>query len=117
VPAGGGPLRFPGGLLGGRARGRTLAAGRLAEGELLRRSLLRRVVGFGAPPELLAAPLRDEIRAQLELMWRTRSPSTGWVEAIDRGESAEILVALAEYHQDDELLTRAHANLANRVWN
>lgn len=111
------PLLIPAAVLGALAAVLTFAAGRLAEGELLRRSLLRRVVGFGAPPELLTAPLRAEISAQLELMWRTRSPRTGWVEAIDRGEPAEILVALAEYHQDGELLARAHANLANRVWN
>lgn len=47
----------------------TFVAGRLPERELLRRSLLRRVVGFGAPPELLTEELRAEVCANLIVMW------------------------------------------------
>jgi hypothetical protein len=94
----------------------TFFAGRLAEDEVLRRSLLRRVVGFGAPPELLSDALRAEVRSNLELMWNTKS-DTAWPDAIDAGEASELLVALAEYDQDPELLAVAHANFANKQWN
>ena len=95
----------------------TFVAGRLDEAEQLRRQLLRRVVGFGAPPELLGESVRAEIRHNLELMWQTRAPRLDWREAIAHGEPGELLVALAEYHQDHELIARAHANFANKLWN
>jgi len=94
----------------------TFVAGRLGEAEVLRRSLLRRVVGFGAPPELLTTAFRAEVRANLELMWATKS-GTPWIEAIEAGECSELLVALAEYHQDPDLLELAHANFSNKLWN
>lgn len=95
----------------------TFVAGRLGEAEQLRRSLLRRVVGFGAPPELLSEALRAEVCANLELMWNTKAPRVRWADAIEVGEASEILVALAEYHQDAELLALAHANFSNKLWN
>jgi hypothetical protein len=94
----------------------TFFAGRLGESEILRRSLLRRVVGFGAPPELLTDVFRAEVRSNLELMWATKS-ETAWTDALASGECSELLVALAEYHQDPELLELAHANFSNKLWN
>lgn len=95
----------------------TFVAGKLDENEVLRRQLLRRVVGFGAPPELLSPALRLEIRGDLELMWNTRCPHTRWADAIANGDPSELLVALAEYEQDADLLEMARANFTNRVWN
>ena len=95
----------------------TFVAGRLDEPEQLRRALLRRVVGFGAPPELLHETLRSEVRTHLLAIWSSRSPSRSWTEAIDAGEAHEILVALAEYHQEPELVEQARANFANKLWN
>jgi hypothetical protein len=95
----------------------TFVAGRLDESEQRRRSLLRRVVGFGAPPELLSESVRAEIRTNLELMWKAKAPQLHWAEAIDHGDPSELLVALAEYHQEPELLARAHANACNKLWN
>jgi hypothetical protein len=95
----------------------TFFAGRLNAAEQLRRQLLRRVCGFGAPPELLEDGMRLEMCANLEMMWNARSPQTRWIDAIERGEPSEILVALAEYHQDAELLVLAHSNFDNKLWN
>jgi len=95
----------------------TFVAGRLDDAEKLRRQLLRRVVGFGAPPELLSDALIAEVRSNLELMWRTRSPRTRWEVAIEHGEASELLVALAEYAMEPELLEQAHANISNKLWN
>jgi hypothetical protein len=95
----------------------TFVAGKLDERELLRRQLLRRVVGFGAPPELLSPALRREIQSDLELMWNTRCPQQRWTDAIASGDPSELLVALAEYAQDPDLIELARANFANRVWN
>lgn len=99
------------------AAGLTFVAGRLDETEKLRRQLLRRVVGFGAPPELLTDALIAEVRSNLELMWSTRSPRTRWEVAIEHGEPSELLVALAEYAMEPELLAKAHANFSNKLWN
>ncbi len=95
----------------------TFVAGKLDEEEQWRRSLLRRVVGFGAPPEMLAEEMRDEVCTNLERMWHARSPYLTWVDAIEQGISSELLVALAEYEQDPSLVRLARANLVNRVWN
>ncbi len=95
----------------------TFVAGKLDEEEQWRRSLLRRVVGFGAPPEMLAEELRDEVCTSLERVWHARSPYLTWVDAIEQGISSELLVALAEYEQDPSLVRLARANLVNRVWN
>lgn len=95
----------------------TFFAGRLGQSERLRRQLLRRVVGFGAPPELLSEALLIEVRSNLELMWNTKSPGTRWNVAIERGEASELLVALAEYHQDPELIAQAHDNFDCKLWN
>lgn len=82
-----------------------LGYGRLDTDERARRALLRRVVGVGAPPELLPEASRDTIRAALVARWEPRA--TPWLDAIKAGMSDELLVALAEYHG----LT-AHADLA-----
>ena len=68
----------------------TFVAGKLDEEEQWRRSLLRRVVGFGAPPEMLAEELRDEVCTNLERMWHARSPYLTWVDAIEQGISSEL---------------------------
>ncbi len=95
----------------------TFVAGRLPEEERLRRALLRRVVGFGAPPELLTEDVRSEVRANLLTVWNARSPKRRWKDAIVDGEPHELLIALAEYHQDPELVELARANYANKLWN
>ncbi len=94
----------------------TFLTGRLDETEAFRRGMLRRVVGFGAPPELLSDSFRAEIRTNLELMWATKS-NTPWSDALVAGECSELLVALAEYHLDPELIALAHANFSNKLWN
>lgn len=109
-------LLFPGVSIAAMASLLTFVAGRLPERELLRRSLLRRVVGFGAPPELLTEELRAEVCANLIVMWSTRS-SRRWFDAIEKGDASEILIALAEYHLDGPLLEQAQANFANKLWN
>lgn len=109
-------LLFPGVTIAAMASLLTFVAGRLPERELLRRSLLRRIVGFGAPPELLTEELRAEVCANLIVMWSTRS-SRRWFDAIEKGEASEILIALAEYHLDGPLLEQAQANYANKLWN
>jgi hypothetical protein len=95
----------------------TFVAGRLPALERQRRQLLRRVVGFGAPPELLPDALCAEVRMHLHVMWDTRSPTTDWRDAIDNGETSELLVAMAEYHREPEVIAAAAANFANKVWN
>jgi hypothetical protein len=117
APARWGSLLLPALALTMLAAVLTFFAGRLGEPERLRRQLLRRVVGFGAPPELLSEALLLEVRSNLELMWNTRSPGTRWSVAIERGEASELLVALAEYHQDPELIAQAHDNFDNQLWN
>lgn len=110
-------LAVPGLALIVLAAAMTFVAGRLDDAEKLRRQLLRRVVGFGAPPELLSDALINEVRSNLELMWSTRSPRVRWEAAIEQGEASELLVALAEYAMDDTLLDQAHANISNKLWN
>ncbi|HEY4177687.1 MAG TPA: hypothetical protein VGM90_12665 [Kofleriaceae bacterium] len=109
-------LLAPGVMIATFAALSTFVAGKLPEEEMLRRSLLRRVVGFGAPPELLTDDLRAEVCTNLLVMWRARSKRK-WVDAIERGEASEILIALAEYHLDGPLLMQARANNANKLWN
>ena len=50
-------------------------------------------------------------------MWDTRSNKSDWREAIEGGEASELLVALAEYHLEPELIAHAHANFAKKIWN
>jgi len=50
-------------------------------------------------------------------MWNTRCPQQRWTDAIASGDPSELLVALAEYAQDPDLIELARANFANRVWN
>jgi hypothetical protein len=114
-------LLVPGLVLAVIAAVLTFVAGKLPEHERLRRQLLRRVVGFGAPPELLPDALCAEVRMHLRVMWDTRSRrstySADWREAIANGEASELLVAMAEYHRDPEVIAAAAANFANKVWN
>lgn len=117
VPWRWGALIIPGLVLALVACVLTFFVGKLTDQERDRRSLLRRVVGFGAPPELLTESLRVEVTSNLELMWKTKSPHIDWIDAIEHGEASEILVALAEYHQEPELIEQAHANFANKLWN
>jgi len=109
-------LVIPGAMFAVLAAFFTWVAGRLPEAEKLRRQQLRRVVGFGAPPELLPEALCAEVRRHLQVMWTTRS-STDWREAIDAGETSELLVALAEYHFEPDTVAHAHANFDKKLWN
>lgn len=83
--------------------------GRLDHAERERRELLRRVVGCGAPPELLAPATRALIRDALAERWDAHAQS--WPEAIMAGVADEALVALAEYHARPALAERARLNL------
>lgn len=87
----------------------TFVAGRLAPGERERRALLRRIVGIGAPPELLPPQLRAALRHEAEAAWRSCS-DVPWQQAIARGEASEILIVLAEYDAEPELIERARAS-------
>lgn len=110
-------LFLPAAVLGIVAALLTFVAGRLGEPERLRRALLCRVIGFGAPPELLDEELRAEIRAGLLARWHARSPRRRWTDAIELGDAHELLVALAEYHRAPHLVARARESCAARVWN
>jgi hypothetical protein len=94
----------------------TFAVGRLPRGERERRELLRRVAGIGAPPELMPAPMRAQLRDDLADAW-WREYHVGWREAIHAGTASEVLVALAEYYQSPQLLIRARTNLIERGGN
>jgi hypothetical protein len=94
----------------------TFVVGRLSQGERERRELLRRVSGIGAPPELMRAPMLDEIREDLADAWY-RAEHRDWRDAILAGTASEVLVALADYCQLPRLLARARANLINSEGN
>jgi hypothetical protein len=87
----------------------TFVAGRIAPLERERRALLRRIVGVGAPPELLPPRLRAALRHEVETAWTTQSV-VPWQQAIVRGEASELLIALAEYDAAPDLLERARAS-------
>lgn len=87
----------------------TFVAGRLSPAERERRALLRRVVGVGAPPELLPAQLRAALRNAIETAWAVQSVAP-WRHAIARGDASEILIALADYDADPALVAEARAS-------
>jgi len=87
----------------------TFVAGRIAPDERERRALLRRIVGVGAPPELLPPRLRAALRHEVEAAWTTHSV-VPWQQAILHGAASEMLIALAEYEAAPELLERARAS-------
>lgn len=87
----------------------TFVAGRLAPSERERRALLRRVVGVGAPPELLPPQLRAALRHVAKSAW-LRHSGVPWQHAIARGEASEILIAIAEYEAVPALIERARAS-------
>nr|HEX4313885.1 hypothetical protein [Kofleriaceae bacterium] len=91
----------------------TFVIGRLPDAERARRRLLRRVVGVGAPPELLSATFAAQVRAALDDAWRDVSPRP-WQQAITDGVANELLVALADYHGRHALAERARGNLEAR---
>ena len=109
-------LLYAGVMIAGCASLLTFVAGRLSETERLRRQLLRRVVGFGAPPELLTEDMRADVCHTLTIMWNARSQRK-WHDAIENGEASEILVALADYHLDGPLLAQARENFDTKLWN
>ena len=95
----------------------TFVLGRLDPSEADRRALLRRVAGIGAPPDLLPLPFRIDMCEQLADTWYTEF-RLGWREAIERGMGHELLVALAEYHCEPQLVLAARKNLAADMrWN
>ena len=87
----------------------TFVAGRLTPGERERRALLRRVVGVGAPPELLPVVLRAALRYQAEAAWQRQS-AVPWQLAIEDGEASELLIVIADYRAMPALVERARAN-------
>jgi hypothetical protein len=88
----------------------TWSLGRLSRDERERRALLRRVVGIGAPPDLLPPAQVILVRQQLDSAWNGRQRGS-WQDAVLAGVGDELLVALAEYHQRDALAEKARANL------
>jgi len=107
-----GGLLITGLVLAAIAAALTFGAGRLGHAERKRRMLLRRIVGLGAPPELLPADMVSEIREDLVEDWNAES-ETPWYNAIMAGEGSELLIAIAEYHQKASLIERARTNLAS----
>jgi hypothetical protein len=87
----------------------TFVAGRLAPSERERRALLRRIVGVGAPPELLPPQLRAALRHEVESAWQRQS-HIPWQQAIEHGEASEILIVIAEYKAMPALISLARAN-------
>ena len=88
----------------------TFGLGRLDAAERERRRLLQRVIGLGAPPELLPDARREEIAEDLADTWFHRHGGD-WRDAIDSGAASELLVAIAEYHRAPALIAQARANL------
>jgi hypothetical protein len=106
-------------VLAGVAAWVTFRLGRLSGPERERRALLRRVVGFGAPPEMVSPPERLAIRDALDQRWRRGRDDESWADAIVAGVADELLVALAEYHARPALAAQARDNLrvAAERWN
>jgi hypothetical protein len=102
-------LAVPALVLAAAAAVLTFVAGRLPPEERERRALLRRIVGVGAPPELLPASLREALRHHAEAAWAAHSP-VPWQRAIARGAASEILIVLAEYEAAPALIARARAS-------
>jgi hypothetical protein len=94
----------------------TFRFGNLDEDERERRRLLRRVVGLGAPPELLAPGLVEATRLALEGHWRERHDES-WFEAIAHGRASELLAALADYSGRPDLAREVRDRLAERHFN
>ena len=94
----------------------TFVTGKLDPYERDRRSLLRRVTGIGAPPELLPRPMREHTRDELAETW-FHERGVGWRSAITTGTASEVLVAIAEYDQAAKLLIRARTNLIDAEGN
>jgi hypothetical protein len=97
------------------ARGAPAHALGLARAEE-RRRLLRRVVGVGAPPELLPPPRIEATRLALEGHWRSDHDES-WFEAIAHGRASEVLAALAEYSGRPDLAREVRDRLADRHFN
>lgn len=88
----------------------TWVLGRLPPDEVIRRSILQRTIGHGAPPELLPPASVENVRVALTAAWG-RHHELPWREAIARGVASDWLVALAEYHREPRLSAAARANL------
>lgn len=102
--------------LGAIAAALTFAFGKLDDDEQERRRMLRRVVGIGAPPELLAEHVVEATRLALEGHWRGDHDES-WFEAIAHGRSSELLAALAEYNGRPDLAREVRDRLADRHYN
>jgi hypothetical protein len=89
------------------------AAGRLSEDERERRRLLRRVIGLGAPPELLPRAHVDATRAALEERWRDEHVES-WFEAIALGRATELLAAIADYSGRPDLAAEVRDRISER---
>ena len=89
----------------------TFLLGRLSDDERARRRMLRRVVGVGAPPEVLPPPLLEATRAALESRWQEAHVAS-WFEAIARGDASELLAALADYNGRPDLAREVRDRLA-----
>jgi hypothetical protein len=92
------------------------AAGRLDADERDRRRLLRRVVGLGAPPELLPRAHVDATRVELERRWHDAHDSS-WFESVARGDVSELLAALADYSGRPDLARDVRDRLAEELYN
>jgi hypothetical protein len=102
--------------LGVVAAALTFRFGNLDEDERERRRLLRRVVGLGAPPELLAPRVVEATRLALEGHWRERHDES-WFEAIAHGHATEVLAALADYSGRPDLAREVRDRFADRHYN
>jgi hypothetical protein len=92
----------------------TFVLGKLSKTEKLRRSVLKLVAGFGAPPELMPAHVRDEVKDKLLAFWRANNEDRPWDREIENGKGDPLLFALAEYHGRPDLARVAFANIGNQ---
>jgi hypothetical protein len=93
----------------------TFAFGRLSPSERMRRTLLRKATGLGAPPEILPPALRSSLEKKLRARWVAGGGEADWKARLrsGRAKAAEIplLYALAEYGGDEALSAIGRARL------
>jgi len=89
----------------------TFVLGRLSKAEKLRRSMLKLLTGCGAPPEVMPAHVREDIKDRLLAAWRKDNEERPWDREIENGKGDPLLFALAEYHGRPDLARVAFSNI------
>lgn len=82
----------------------TFVLGGVDAAEQKRRSVLHRVTGLYAPPEILSPEKREEIGLGLSRAWAKNSPELGWTARLDSGKATAaelpLLYTIARYELD-----------------